>query len=402
MPGVRARAGRRQKGIRILQPASNTVLPAAFKALLWATCPVFLSKPTRSKRVGRCGVAKQGEHGIAWTDVTWNPVRGCSRVSEGCRNCYAERQAARFCSPRDAIRPYTKLKPAGPFHGFVQITNGHPQWTGKVELVEKHLEDPLHWKTPKRIFVNSMSDLFHEALPDQAIDRVFAVMSQSPQHTFQILTKRPRRMLEWFSRSMVTDGVEESGITRFGWRHANTDGRWPLPNVWLGVSVEDQATADERIPLLLQTPGAVRFVSYEPALAAADFRRWVTVEKYPDARPDARIEFADQWKRLYPKLDWVIVGGESGPGARPFDIQWARNTIAQCRAAGVACFVKQLGSVPTECGERWRYEPKLKDRKGGDWDEWPVDLRVREFPPEAPAVRVAKLVPCIPDGLGFE
>lgn len=143
--------------------------------------------------------------------------------------------------------------------------------------------------------------------------------------------------------------------------------QWPLPNVWLGVSVEDQATADERIPLLLRTPAAVRFVSYEPALGPVNLLRYMSVPLAEIDNPGAM-------------LDWVIVGGESGPGARPFDIQWARNTVAQCKAAGVACFVKQVGSVPMERGERWRYEPKLKDRKGGDWEEWPEDLRVREFP----------------------
>ena len=274
---------------------------------------------------------------IEWTDATWNPVRGCSRVSEGCRNCYAERTAARFAG---TMRPYADRPLEGlalatppPFAGFVTKVNGHPAWTGKVELIEKHLEDPLHWGDPKRIFVNSMSDLFHEELDDESISTVFAVMSQSPQHTFQILTKRPKRMLEWFSRWNVTDGVEESGMTRFGWCHANTDGRWPLPNVWLGVSVEDQATADERIPLLLQTPAAVRFVSYEPALGPVEF----TAVGEPPINALWKGGFRDG------RIDWVIAGGESGPGARPAHPQWFRDVRDQCQAAGVPFFFKQWG-----------------------------------------------------------
>ena len=211
-------------------------------------------------------MGKQREGGIAWTDRTWNPVRGCSRVSEGCRNCYAERQAARFASPGVGIIGAAKAipsersaaYPAGPFYGFVQITNGHPQWTGKVELVEKHLEDPLHWRKPCKVFVNSMSDLFHEALPVVDIKSVFDVMRAAHWHTYQILTKRAARMLEIV-----------------GWLKQQYDDVYPLPNVWLGVSVEDQATADERIPLLLETPAAVRFVSYEPALSGVDFAAYL-------------------------------------------------------------------------------------------------------------------------------
>lgn len=287
---------------------------------------------------------------IEWTDATWNPVRGCSRVSEGCRNCYAERQAARFVFQNVAGEGGELQKP-GPFHGFVTHVNGHAAWTGKVELVEHHLLDPLKWKKPRRVFVNSMSDLFHEALPDEAIDRVFAVMAVATTHTFQVLTKRPKRMLEYISTT----------------RMLNVDGTLAppqiLPNVWLGVSVEDQKTADERIPLLLQTPAAIRFVSYEPALGPVDF----SAHKIPAL-------FGPN------KLHWVIVGGESGPGSRPFDVAWARNTIAQCKAAGVACFVKQLGRYPNGDGFPADFDYRKRDLKGGDWSEWPKDLRVRKFP----------------------
>jgi protein gp37 len=243
--------------------------------------------------------------------------------------------AGRFCGP------------GKPFEGFVQIgKNGQPgpHWTGKVELVENHLEDPLHWRKPQRVFVNSMSDLFHEALPDEAIDRIFAVMALCPQHTFQVLTKR--RMQEVWSRC------------------------GPLPNVWLGVSVEDQATADERIPLLLQTPAPVRFVSYEPALGPVDFTH------LPFKPGAARTLDA---LRCPSRVSWIIVGGESGPGARRFDLEWMRSVVSQCKAAGVSVFCKQIGSNPYWAG----YEmgrAKKQDRKGGDWSQWPSDLRVRQFP----------------------
>lgn len=295
-----------------------------------------------------------GDTSIGWTNKTWNPVRGCSRVSEGCRNCYAERQAARF---RDVGQP---------FHTFVRTqSNGEPQWTGKVELVENHIADPLHWKAPKRIFVNSMSDLFHEALGFEKIDKIFAVMACAPQHTFQILTKRATRMMEYLT---LTQRCAIPGGHSFA-------EKLPLPNVWLGVSVEDQKAADERIPMLLQTPAALRFVSYEPALGPVNF-----------LSPD--------WTIIQGNIWWIIVGGESGPHARPFDVQWARDTVAQCKAAGVSCFVKQLGARPgtlVKTGDgcdglgTYRFDDiRLKDRKGEDWDEWPADIpRVREFPEAA-------------------
>lgn len=343
---------------------------------------------------------------IEWTDATWNPVRGCSRVSEGCRNCYAERVAARFSGPGQA------------YEGLAEMTPSGPRWTGEVRLIEERLEDPLRWKKPRRIFVNSMSDLFHESLSDEAIDKVFAVMALCPQHTFQILTKRAERMQRYLSNATLrvvdvrSDKIKGTIIL------------WPLPNVWLGVSVENQQTADERIPQLLQTPAAVRWVSYEPALGPVSF-----------ADPDIDWEYSDQyhngdWDWLghsflgeydsitkmsfcktcgnksanpmhretrEPYLDWVVVGGESGPGARPFDVQWARDVIAQCKAAGVPVFVKQLGAQPYREGalrqnaahegpgtHREHTPIILKDKKGGDINEWPLDLRVREYPRAQP------------------
>jgi protein gp37 len=182
---------------------------------------------------------------IEWTDATWSPVTGCTKVSEGCRHCYAETMAKRFWGDRH--------------FGDVQC---HPD----------RLEQPLRWRKPRRVFVNSMSDLFHPAVPDDFIDRVFAVMALCPQHTFQVLTKRPERMRAWF------DGGEHLRMTRCfrNFQHYTKPvGPWPLPNVWLGVSVEDQATADERIPVLLDTPSALCFVSAEPLLGEIDLGMWL-------------------------------------------------------------------------------------------------------------------------------
>lgn len=298
---------------------------------------------------------------IQWTDATWNPVRGCSRVSEGCRHCYAERQAARFSGP------------GRPFDGFVRIQTGiGPQWTGKVELVEGHLFDPLKWREPRKVFVNSMSDLFHENLPDEAIDRVFAVMAlaQARGHQFQVLTKRAGRMRDYVSAAMPRVAKlleEELGPLPEGMI-------WPIRGLWLGVSVESDENHG-RIWELLKTPAAIRFISYEPALGPLDLDKWELLCK--------------DWRRgltIGTYLDWVIVGGESGPGARTFDIAWARKVVAQCKAAGVACFVKQLGAHPQEeitvprDGHKWNRPLPLLDRKGGKLSEWPEDLRVREFP----------------------
>lgn len=369
--------------------------------------------------------------GIDWTDATWNPVRGCSRVSEGCRNCYAETVAARFSKP-------FQMDGAGTFHGF--STWDPPRWTGKVELVPEKLDQPLRWKKPRRIFVNSMSDLFHESLPDEAIAAVFAVMMAAPQHTFQVLTKRPARMLRWFDwvaarggihtfvRNMTVDRKDDPSVAAFrrpfeamtlteeirpGKIVRSRNDPWmqvfnaaairyagPLFNVWLGVSVEDQERADERIPLLLQTPAAVRFVSAEPLLGPVSFDS--THESDPCA---SSFLSGIGGERVYDgqkvAIDWVIVGGESGPGARPMEVAWARSIVSECKAAGVPVFMKQLGARPIVPASRqahhdWPYasfsatDPmypssapwrvKLPNRKGGDPAEWPEDLRVREFP----------------------
>lgn len=301
---------------------------------------------------------------IEWTHPpgfkgeSWNPVTGCTKVSDGCKNCYAE---------RDFPRAYG---------------NTGRKFTD-VALHSDRLDRPLRRKTPICYFVNSMSDLFHADVPDEFIARVWNVMAHAPRHRFIVLTKRPERMCAWLSSVVKWRGEPSIWMARdpldliVGYQ-------WPLPNVWLGVSVEDQPAADERITLLLRTQAAVRLVSYEPALGPVDFRQWT---------------FAEHARRAigaHPGISWIIVGGESGPKARPFEVQWARDTVRQCRDARVACFVKQVGARPVHVG-RWEPTPigyerveedgcahrhyvYLRDRKGGDPSEWPEDLRVREWP----------------------
>ncbi|MFN3261678.1 MAG: DUF5131 family protein [Pikeienuella sp.] len=284
---------------------------------------------------------------IEWTDATWNPVRGCSRVSEGCRNCYAEVMAARFSGPGDWGEGLAEI--VGP-----PGKRDH-RWTGKVKLAEHLLDQPLRWRRPRRIFVNSTSDLFHEAIPDDWIDRVFAVMALAPQHTFQVLTKRPERMRDYLTRHDVglrwadaTDKLPGAGV-RVIW--PETVVRWTkegLPNVWLGVSVEDQAAADSRIPPLLATPAAKRFISAEPLLGPINLG---AIEGEWDALDDG----ADESVAPEPILDWVIAGGESGPGARPMHPDWPRSLRDQCAAAGVPFFFKQWGEWAPQgmSSERW-------------------------------------------------
>ena len=537
---------------------------------------------------------------IEWTDATWSPVRGCSVVSDGCQNCYAMRQAHRFSGP------------GKPYEGLTRMTSHGPKWTGDVRLVPEKLDEPLRWRKPRRVFVNSMSDLFHEDVPDEYIDQVFAVMALSPQHTFQVLTKRPERMRDYVSdpstpfrvqRAMDAAIVDEAmrgateerrdvagypdyEVSNFGkvysrrgsstcvmcgsdvqgtarkiycskrcrqkaayvGRHTHAgvpvemspdvgedghlrvmlyrgDGapvrelvhrlvlsaferepvgkeegchrnsvasdnrianlrwgshaenladrkrhgrarswskltdeqvegirrriasghpaerigrdfgvsgtqirnialgdqwattseiQWPLPNLWAGVSVENQAAADERIPLLLQTPAAVRFVSAEPLLGPISFAQmyyesgndlpeamrvndercslnaltglttWPTCH-YQSPSIKRRTHFQDgevyESDGEFRHLDWVITGGESGPGARPCSIEWIRSILEQCKAAGVPAFCKQLGAAAMLGPEDGRHYI-IRHRKGAEMDEWPEDLRVRQMPGE--------------------
>lgn len=275
---------------------------------------------------------------IEWTDATWNPIGGCTRVDEGCRNCYAEIMAARFSGhgPGQWGEGLARI---------VRSANGSVdhRWTGQMRLNESVLDRPLRWRKPRRIFVNSTSDLFHESVPDEWIDRVFAVMALCPQHTFQVLTKRAARMREYLTRNAVNDQIMMASIphpslldgTEEELCNLITGVAWPLPNVWLGTSIHDQAIADLRIPHLLASPAAVRFVSAEPLLGPVDI--------------GAPVRFALFSGKIVPigdgtkPLSWVIVGGESGPGARPMHIDWVRSLRDQCVSAGVAFFFKQWG-----------------------------------------------------------
>lgn len=258
---------------------------------------------------------------IEWTDSTWNPITGCSVTSPGCKHCYAMQLAG------------TRLKHHESRAGLTQDTSAGPVWTGEVRFNAQWLDQPLHWGKPRMIFVCAHADLFHESVPDEWIDKVFSVMALAGRHTFQVLTKRAKRMREYCSdltRDRIEEAAREMGYT---FRHS---GAWmlalPLPNVWLGVSVEDQKRADERIPELLATPAAVRWVSAEPLLGP------VLIDTLLCEMP----EDEDGAPYLGP-IDWVVVGGESGPKARPMHPHWARDLRDQCADAGVPFLFKQWG-----------------------------------------------------------
>lgn len=292
---------------------------------------------------------------IEWAEYTVNAINGCSLASPGCTNCYAMRLAG------------TRMKHHPSRAGLTQDSKAGPVWTGQVRLNEKALLQPLAWKRARRIFWNAHGDLFHDAVPDEWIDRVFAVCAITWQHTHMILTKRSARMREYMNgfacdgarRFHVADAAQK--ITR-DWKESARGvwalESWPLPNVWLGVSVEDQTRADERIPDLLATPAAVRFISAEPLLGPVNlnhvkFFDHLTEsggreEGWESALNGLRYDMwagddEDPMTPGFPKLDWVIVGGESGPGARPMHPDWARSLRDQCVAAGVPFHFKQWG-----------------------------------------------------------
>ena len=248
---------------------------------------------------------------IQWTDATWNVAYGCTRTSPGCDNCYAVRQTQRLAGTLDFAK------------GLVNAGKGH--FNGKVNLLPQRLDQPLRWKRPRMIFVNSLSDLFHPDVPFEFVDRVFAVMALASRPSFQLLTKRPERMAEYIQRTGRSINFLEVTARAMGWT-LQFKGiglvPWPLPNVWLGASVENQAAADERIPHLLQTPAAVRWLNMEPLLGPVDL----------------------VGKGFFGALGWVVVGGESGPGARPMHPDWVRSLRDQCQAAMVPFFFKQWGA----------------------------------------------------------
>lgn len=263
---------------------------------------------------------------IEWTDATWNPIVGCTIVSPGCTNCYAMAMAARI----------NAMTLSSHYEGLTKKVNGRSVWTGNVALANDHIfTAPLRWRKPRMVFVNSMGDLFHESIPDEWIDRAFAVMGAAGRHTFQVLTKRPERMLATVTRIGKSINVIEKHARDFGYT-LKFEGiglvPWPLPNVWMGVSAERQGEFDDRWKTLRKVPAAVTFISMEPLLAPIFFR---------PAKPD-----------------WIIVGGESGSRARDMHPDWARDIRDQCKAAGVNFFMKQMtGKKPI-----------------------PDDLQIRQFP----------------------
>ncbi|MBE3584967.1 MAG: phage Gp37/Gp68 family protein [Thermoanaerobacter sp.] len=294
-----------------------------------------------------------GQTRIEWATHVWNPVTGCNPISEGCRNCYAERFARRLAGRYG----YPKVDPF------------------RVTLHPERVEEPLRWRKPRRVFVCSMGDLFHDNVPDEYIDRVFAAMATAKQHTFLLVTKRPKRMKNYLTdqcrrgeiaRWFSTGAIYRAQVVASGYEKRIP---WPLPNVWLGVTAENQDRADERIPVLLQIPAAVRFVSVEPMLGPVDLTRipcpngcdpetycvrcchdynqndWGTVNSFEEG------------------ISWVIAGGETGPKARPCHPDWVRSLRDQCQSAGVPFFLKQM-----HIGGNLVKMPELDGRR---WDELP-------------------------------
>lgn len=301
--------------------------------------------------------------GIQWTDETINPIaafdketgkRGwfCVHASTGCVHCYAESWNA-FRGNKQAYR----------------LPNADKV---EIRVLDHVLIQPERWRRPKKIFVCSMTDLFLDLHTDQMIDRVFLMMARNRRHTFQVLTKRAERMRDYsLGLAALTPHQRWLRMVRseYGGQvespYAMLD--WPLPNAWLGVSVENQKYAEERIPLLQQTPAAVRWLSGEPLLESLQI---------PEFLPNPLWNNLASWRE--PAIHWIVIGGESGKGARPFHIDWARSLVKQCRTAGVAPFVKQLGADPRVGDDAAPLN--LRDSHGGDWEEWPDDLRIREFP----------------------
>lgn len=295
---------------------------------------------------------------IEWTGKTWNPTTGCDKISDGCTNCYALNMAKRLKGM-----------------GQVKYQNdGDPRTSGPGFGLTVHpdaLGEPLRWRKPTKVFVNSMSDLFHARVPRDFLAEVFAVMALAPQHEFQVLTKRPERAARILSEPAFTEAVQQA----IDAMHDDPDDQivgvgWPLRQVWMGTSIESDEHV-RRADALRETPAAVRFISAEPLLG-----------------PLPSLDLTG--------IDWLILGGESGPGSRPLDLGWFRELIAMAGASGTAVFVKQLGAVwasktPQVTVDSWSISASdspvsAVDKKGGDWQFWPDDLRIREYPRLAEAV----------------
>ncbi len=296
---------------------------------------------------------------IEWTDATWNPITGCAIVSPGCTNCYAMKLAG------------TRLKNHPSRNGLTKDTKAGPVWTGEVRLNRQWLDQPLRWTKPRMIFVCAHGDLFAEGVDQVWIDHVFAVMALAPQHTFQVLTKRPERMREYIlgmsSRRGFIAGY--GALVRGGnlpdhYETAYEAVAKPLPNVWLGVSVEDQKRADERIPILLDTPAAVRWISAEPLLGPLDLVTFL----------GGTLRIGNIFIKVPAvRLDWVVAGGESGPDARPMHPDWARSLRDQCAAAEVPFLFKQWGEWAPQVGavDGWTTpdDPEISRIDHRDWEE---------------------------------
>ncbi len=317
---------------------------------------------------------------ISWTDITWNFVVGCSRISPGCINCYAAAAAK-----------------TGRLQQFPQY-QAVSSWNGTVKLVDSQLDKPLKRRKATKFFACSMSDLFHESIPFELIDMAFGIMALCPQHIFQILTKRPERMLEW---SLTTNPLKWSkAVISSSWDKVSylggmipiensiisvalktSDSHYYLDNVWMGTTTENQQTADRRIPLLLQVPAKIRFLSCEPLLEAINLKLGaIPVQNCRFSSDDGTCNYPDkftpechQWDcpRIQGGIDWVICGGESGKGARLCESDWLHAIARQCQAVDIPVFVKQLGS---------NSDYKTKDRKGSDMSEFPESLQIQQFP----------------------
>lgn len=281
---------------------------------------------------------------IEWTEKTWNPIAGCSKVSLGCGHCYAETMAKRLSAMGQ--------------EKYKATIDEHGRWNGNIVLDQKALYEPLNRKKPTMYFVNSMSDLFHENVDGEWINYIFTVMAIAKQHTFQILTKRPERMQSYFE-TFDPDYIYDNWYSYSG--ESPEIQAWPLPNVWLGVSTENQEQADKRIPLLMRTPAKVRFLSCEPLLGPIDFKQTIFTPNYPKVGHN---------KDIFPWFDWVIVGGESGHNARKMNRYWVTAIRDFCQEHQIPFFFKQWGEYDHD-GQRVGKKNADRWLDGRKWDEMP-------------------------------
>lgn len=290
---------------------------------------------------------------IRWTQERWDPLAGCTRKSAACRHCYAEEWTAQ------------NSQPGNWGHGFAENSADGPVWTQKVGLIEERLSIPFQWETPRIIFVNSLSDVFHESVDYATIDRIFAVMAMASQHIFQILTKRPKIMQNYMSdaaaKMRIENAMKQLALDSSGRLTPIEISAWPLPNVWLGVTAENQKEADRRVPLLLETPSAIRFIAAEPLLEQIDLKPGIWLKL--DAAEEGGVA---------PKIDWIIAGGEVGTAAKRCDPSWARSMRDQCAKTGTAFFWSQWGAhAPSDSEAHGDSNHRID---GALFDAFPVPL----------------------------